>query len=161
VRSILLLLALVACCPVPAQTAAPETKRASRAVPTAPPPRLGELTGGYEHGASRMCILSAGRGHRFALVIRGEGSASCSGSGTVSRDGAALRFTMRGDSACSWNGRIEGNAVRFTSGIDPGCAYYCGGEATLAGVALEQRGTGRAAAMRAKDLVGEPLCTDE
>ena len=42
-----------------------------------------------------------------------------------------------------------------------GCAYYCGSPARLTNVRLTRNGGTKDAALRAKDLVGEPLCSDE
>jgi hypothetical protein len=129
---------------------------------TAQPPRLETLTGLYEGGGpgrlNQLCVA----GDRFGLVIWGANDHSCSGSGTVTRQGEGrLRFSMAGDSQCTIEATISGKTVVFPQAAPDGCAYYCGARAQLGGASLTQRGTGPADALKAKDLVGEPLCGPE
>ncbi|MDB5698928.1 MAG: hypothetical protein JWN69_1732 [Alphaproteobacteria bacterium] len=130
-----------------------------------PTGRLKGLTGLYQSGdprsPSRLCIVEHRRTAEFGLVIRGPGAASCSGSGSVRRIGRQLRFTMAGDSRCTLNATIDRMSIVMPATAPPGCAYYCGSPARLTGVRLAQNGGTSQAAMRAKDLVGEPLCSDE
>jgi hypothetical protein len=125
--------------------------------------RLTSLTGLYEGGAGerrhQMCIVEGkGGGERFGLVVWGEDMQSCAGSGTVSRTGAALKLSMAGDVACTIEARISGKTVKLPATTPAGCEYYCGKRAALAGAELTQVGTARSDAMKAKDIVGDPLC---
>jgi hypothetical protein len=86
---------------------------------------------------------------------------SCSGAGTLDRVGDKLRLAMAGDSACTIEATISGNTVRLPERTPEGCAYYCGARAKLGGAELTQTGTTEADAMKAKDLVGDPLCATE
>lgn len=126
--------------------------------------RLATLTGVYESGrppaVSRLCIVPQGRNARFGLVIREAGDQSCSGSGTVTRDGGGLRFAMTGDSPCAVHAKIAGRTLIFDTRVPAGCTYYCGAGARLGGARLMQRSTRRSEAMKATDLVGEPLCAE-
>lgn len=128
------------------------------------PALLTRLTGRYQDaasaGAGRLCIIEGKRTVRFGIVIGGGSAPSCSGSGTVSRRRNGLRLAMSGDSPCAWRVGIEGDTLIFPADMPPGCRYYCGAGATLAGVRLRQIGTGSREAMKAKDLVGDPLCAD-
>jgi len=123
------------------------------------------LTGLYQAGAeplrSRLCVVAGRRSSRFGLVVWGDAGQSCSGSGFVSRDGGGLRFTMSGDSPCSIHASISGHTIIFDRPAPAGCDYYCGRGAGLAGVRLTQTGAARGAAMKAADLVGERLCSDD
>jgi len=116
------------------------------------------LTGLYESGAgeagSRMCVI----GERFGLVVVGDGERTCSGAGTVSREGDRLRFVMTGSEACTIEARIDGTRVGFASGQPAGCAYYCADGAVFAGAALSKVGGTEEDARRAEDLVGGRLC---
>jgi hypothetical protein len=124
--------------------------------PRAEPDRLVELTGLYREqgGESRLCIL----GSRFGIVIRGQGEASCGGSGRALREAAGIRITMQGDSACGFTAQVSGRSLVFPAAVPTGCGYYCGTGATLAGVRLAQIGAGSNEAMKARDLTDEPLC---
>ena len=126
------------------------------------PSDLATLIGLYEGGESarphRMCVVEEGGGTRFGLVVWGGNDHSCSGAGTVTREGATLRLAMTGDSACTISASVSGKTVTLPKQLPAGCAYYCGARATMNGVSLTQTGTTRADAAKAQDLVGEPLC---
>ncbi len=128
--------------------------------------RLASLTGLYEGGKgeprNQMCVIDGKGGEqRFGLIVWGANQHSCMGSGTISREGDRLRLAMAGDSACTIEATVSGTTVRLPSSVPEGCAYYCGQRATLGGAELSQQETGKDAAMRAKDLVGEALCAGE
>ena len=120
------------------------------------------LTGLYESRSqppSQMCIVDRGSGNaRFGVVVQGAGEASCSGAGAAVRRGDMLRLTMAGDEECVLEARIAGAQVTFPASVPEGCAYYCGAGATLAGADLVKTGGDAQDAMRAQDLVGDPLC---
>jgi hypothetical protein len=167
-KKTLFALALAAGC-----SSEPEQGGGNQAVPAAPasqpkaaPGRIATLRGLYEGGDAQrphqMCVVEGkGGDQRFGLVVWGEGLQNCSGSGTVSRSGDRLRLAMGGDSACAIEATISGTTVRFPAAVPSGCAYYCGPRATLGGAELTQKGTAEADAMRARDLVGDPLCGGE
>lgn len=138
------------------QTAAPEAREA--AVQTA------ELTGLYEgEGAGerrdRLCMLARGSGMtRFGIVTWGPEGRNCSGAGSAVRQGDVLRLAMAGDEECAIEARIEDRQVTLPAALPQGCDYYCGPGATLAGKRFEKTGGTAQDAMRATDLVGDPLC---
>ncbi len=126
------------------------------------PAALATLVGLYEGGDAarphRMCVVEREGGTSFGLVVWGGNDHSCSGAGTVTREGSTLRLAMAGDSACTLTATVSGKTVTLPEANPAGCSYYCGARATLAGVSLTQTGTTEAAAAEAKDLVGESLC---
>ena len=126
----------------------------------------GPLTGLYEGSGdvpkNQMCIVEEGKGAaRFGLVVWGGGQHSCSGTGTVTRDGDRLRLAMAGDEACAIDATISGGTISLPTAIPQGCAYYCGARASLDGAAFARVAGGEAASRKATDLVGEPLCHPE
>jgi len=136
-------------------------KEADRAVKQAV--QTATLTGLYEGGSgpqrSQLCIVERGTGDsRFGLVLRSGGEASCSGAGAAVRDGAVLRLAMKGDQPCTIVGRIEGVNVTFATTVAQACAYYCGAGASIAGAVFVKVGGTAGDAMRARDLVDDPLC---
>ena len=157
-HSLLIALLMVGSCQKGAES---ETNAMARGHAPAQPAatRLTEITGRYEasRAASRLCIVDS----RFGLVIRGAGADNCSGSGRVAREADSIRFTMQGDSACSFVARTSGRSLVFPAAVPASCGYYCGPGAALTGVRLMQVGVGRAQAMKTKDLAGGPLCGDE
>ncbi len=120
------------------------------------------LTGLYEGGDSQrpnpMCVIEGGNEARFGLVVWGSNLHSCSGAGTLTRDGATLRLAMAGDETCTIEAAISGKTVTLPASIPDGCAYYCGARASLAGASFTQQGNSREDAGKAKDLVGDQLC---
>lgn len=125
--------------------------------------RIGNLTGLYEGGQinprNQLClVVNSPTDTRFGLVVWGAAQHSCSGSGTAERSGDRLRLTMAGDETCAIDARIEGNTIVLPDAVPDGCAYYCGARATMTGARFTQAGTGRDEAIKAKDLVGDPLC---
>lgn len=146
--------------------AAPAVRGQNQSERSAAPEVLATLTGLYEGGGReprhQMCVVKGqGGDQRFGLIVWGGNQHSCSGSGTVARNGNGLRLAMAGDSACTIEASISGKTIKLPEAVPQGCAYYCGQRATLGGAELTQQGTTEAAAMRAKDLVGEPLCAGE
>ena len=132
----------------------------------APAPAEGSitsLTGLYEGRAgertNQLCMLPGeGDATRFGLVVWGNNLHSCSGAGAASREGDTLRLSMTGDEVCTIEATLSGRTVTFPRGIPEGCAYYCGAQASMAGVSFTQTGTSAEDARKATDLVGEPLC---
>lgn len=135
------------------------------AAPKAASGRLTTLTGLYEGGQAQppnqLCIVEGQGEPRFGLVVWGANQHSCSGAGTVERQGERLRLRMTGDETCTIDARISGTTVTLPASVPDGCAYYCGARASMAGASFTQQGTGAEQAGKAKDLVGDPLCTGD
>ncbi|HEY0012903.1 MAG TPA: hypothetical protein VGB79_08640 [Allosphingosinicella sp.] len=138
----------------PVGTSGPQTPAA--------PVQTATLTGLYESGSapqrSQMCVVEGGGSARFGLVLWSNPSESCSGNGIAVRSGNALRLTMQGDEACTFEARIEGTRVTFPAQLPAGCSYYCSRGGRMAGAALDKTGGTEADAGRAQDLVGDRLC---
>jgi hypothetical protein len=140
--------------------ASPETaarEAAEQAVATA------RLTGLYEGGQpdrrDQLCIIERGAGDaRFGIIVWGSDTHSCSGAGEAVREGDRLRLRMAGDEACEVEARIERGTVTLAGTVPEGCGYYCGARARFEGAVLTRRGTSAQDAMKATDLVGDPLC---
>ena len=136
---------------------------AALSAPTAPIAAGDSLTGLYEKKegglSSQLCIVERpGTAARFGLNLWGANMHSCSGAGTAVRDGDRLTLTMEGDRTCAVAARIEGNTIRLPDSLPEGCSYYCGARARMAGVSLARVGTTQADALKARDVVDEPLC---
>lgn len=121
------------------------------------------LTGLYEGGQpgrpNQLCIIERGAGDaRFGIIVWGADTHSCSGAGEAVREGERLRLRMAGDEACQVEARISGGTVTLADTMPEGCGYYCGARARFEGAVLTRRGATAEDAMKAKDLVGDPLC---
>jgi hypothetical protein len=66
---------------------------------------------------------------------------------------------MTGDETCRIEARIRDGAVTLPDQVPAGCAYYCGPTARFSGPPLARKGSRVEDALKAKDLVGEPLCS--
>ena len=128
----------------------------------APAVQTATLTGLYEGEAAasghRLCIVEGPGGQaRFGLVVTGA-AGNCSGTGRASAQAGQLTLDMAGDSACRIVAGIDDGRVVFPPTVQGGCAYYCAPGATMAGALFDKTGGAREDAMRAQDLVGDPLC---
>ena len=133
------------------------------AAPGGTPPQTATLAGLYEGGEGprrhQMCMIDRNGSTRFGLVVWApQGDNSCSGSGRATREGERLTLAMEGDETCVVEARIEGTRVTLPGALPQGCAYYCGAGAQMTGASFDKTGGSEAEAMRAVDLVGEPLC---
>lgn len=133
------------------------------AAPGGTPAQTATLTGLYEGGEgprrNQMCMIERDGTTRFGLVVWArEGNTSCSGEGRATRDGDRLSLAMRGDETCVIPARIEGTRVTLPDSLPQGCAYYCAAGAQMTGTAFDKTGGAEADAMRAVDLVDDPLC---
>lgn len=123
-----------------------------------------DLTGLYEgqgegERRNRICMISRSSGTiSFGIVTWKSVSGTCSGAGEVTRRGDVLRLAMSGGEKCVIEARMTGTQIAFASSLPETCAYYCSPGATIAGETFEKTGGTAEAAMRATDLVGDPLC---
>ena len=166
----LVALALVAGCGASgdqnAAAPAPATTAQTKSAPADSSPvraSAGESFGGLWQGGdtrrpNQLCVVKRGDTPQFGLVVWGANMRSCSGAGTLRREGDRVTLTMTGDSACSVPARVEGRRLVLGGGLPAGCSYYCGAGAKLEGAAFTQVGTTAADAAKAKDLAGDPLC---
>jgi hypothetical protein len=124
-------------------------------------PASSPLAGLYQSGSddrpNQLCILPKKGKDQFALLVWGPNMKSCSGAGTVSKQGDTLRLQMTGDSECTIDAKLEGGKIVMPANIPAGCSYYCAPGVPLAGATLTRIG-GPDSARKAKDFVGEPLC---
>lgn len=168
-KILLILLALAACGrDDPAsdnRSAAPDSAGpAAGTSPPSPPASGGEarLTGLYEGGAgpqrNQLCLVEKGRETQFGLLVWGGNLHSCSGAGQAVRVGERLTLTMTGDESCTIDATLRDGKITLPASLPLGCAYYCGGRASLAGASFSRAGTGEAEAKKAQDIAGDPLC---
>jgi hypothetical protein len=131
---------------------------------SAAPVQTATLTGLYEGGdaprRNQMCMIEReGRGTTFGFVTWGANERNCSGSGVAIRQGNVLRLRLDGDESCALDARIDGRKVTFPGDIPSECQrYYCGAGAQMTGATFDKVGGEQADALRAADLVGDPLC---
>jgi hypothetical protein len=168
-RRILLAFVLVAGCggsgPATRNAAAPAAEAPGQAPSPAAAPAgaVTTLDGLWEGGAAahrdQLCLVEKSGRTQFGVVVWGANLSSCSGAGEAKRDGDSLTLRMTGDSACTIEATAADGRIVFRRAAGPGCAdYYCGHSARFDGAAFTRRGTGAAAARKATDIAGDPLC---
>ena len=123
------------------------------------------IVGLYESGRgpqrSELCIVDGAAGRsRFGLVVRTPNGGTCSGAGAATREGATMRLEMAGNQSCTIAAVLDGGRTIFPAALPAGCAYYCAPAASMAGAVLVKTGGTEEDALRARDLVGAPLCAD-
>jgi hypothetical protein len=137
---------------------------ASGAAGSAKAVQTATLTGLYESATAprrnQMCMIEReGRAGTFGFVIWGPGEKSCSGSGPATREGNVLRLRLDGDESCVLDARVEGTRITLPTDIPSDCErYYCGVGVQMGGVTFDKVAGEQADALRATDLVGDPLC---
>jgi hypothetical protein len=169
VKKCLFLLLLVAACGTPGQPDGNQTQPAAksgpeatpletRAAPAAPAGLTGLYEGARTAQTDQLCMIGGADQGRFGTIVWGSAEHSCLGAGRAVRRGDKLILTMSGDSACEIDARIAGDTIEFPAAVSPGCSYYCGARAGFAGAKFTRKGFAKADALKAKDLVGDPLC---
>ena len=161
-RKLLFTMVFLAGCGQPPEAGNDSAAASSTAGTASTAARLTRLTGLYEGGngqqPNQLCIIE-GQQARFGLVVWGSNLHSCSGSGTAVREGEKLSLRMAGDETCTIEASISGTTIVLPDSVPDGCAYYCGQRASLERASFTQKGTTVEDARKAKDLVGDPLCT--
>ena len=123
----------------------------------------GALTGLYEGGEgprrNQLCMIESDGRTAFGFAIWGSADANCSASGMVRRDGEGLSLLPDDDESCALAVTMEGGRIALPNEIAEDCTlYYCGRGASMAGAAFDKVGDEETDALRAVDLVGDPLC---
>src|SRR3546814_12580969 len=62
----------------------------------------------------------------------------CTASGTARREGELLRVTLAGKDGCGFDARYEGDRIVLPGTLPKGCARYCTGRASLAGMEVDR-----------------------
>ena len=137
-------------------------KRAGVQAGASEPAERAGLTGLWEGGAgpqkNQLCMIGKGDKASFGLAVWGAGSTSCLGAGDATRSGERITLKMAGDETCAIEATIEGERITLPAAMPAGCGYYCASGVKMAGVSLSRSEAGSAAALRARDIAGDPLC---
>src|SRR3546814_12786106 len=82
----------------------------------------------------------------------------CTASGTARREGELLRVTLAGKDGCGFDARYEGDRIVLPGTLPKGCARYCTGRASLAGMEVDRLSDSAAEARAMRDAKGRLLC---
>jgi len=129
------------------------------ATTSGPTSLAGLWEGGSAEHRNQLCLLDKAGKTQFGVVVWEPNLNSCAGAGEAERKGDRITLRMTGDSACTIEAGVEGGRIVFRRAVGPGCeTYYCGHSARFEGAAFTQQGRGAAAARKATDIAGDPLC---
>jgi len=141
------------------QTPVAAAVRESAAPSGGPASLAGLWEGGSAEHRNQLCLVDKAGKTQFGVVVWGPNLNSCAGAGEAERKGDKITLRMTGDSACTIKAGLEAGRIVFRRAAGPGCeAYYCGHAARFDGAAFIQQGQGTAAAHKATDIAGDPLC---
>jgi hypothetical protein len=119
------------------------------------------LTGLWESGTgprrSQLCMVEKDGKAQFGINIAGPNMLACQGIGTAARQGESLTLELAGDQSCTLTARVSGRSVAISAAAG-NCGYYCGAGVGFEGAAFTRAGSRAADALKAKDVLGEPLC---
>lgn len=127
---------------------------------------VGSYARRHENGLHELCIGSGrGRSRAFGMIADLGQGLSCQGKGRVSQDGDRLRFVFAGNRKCAVDARYDGQDIRLSGVVDPGCSALCSARATFAGLSVLRSGWSRDDARHvlarhdAREITaGEALC---
>ncbi|MBV8687791.1 MAG: hypothetical protein JOZ90_05700 [Alphaproteobacteria bacterium] len=139
--------------------AAPGAAPAASSAGDGPASLTGLWEGGRADRPDQLCLIEKGGKTQFGIVTWGANLDSCSGAGLAERDGGRVTLRMTGDSACTIEAEAADGRIVLRRADGPGCRdYYCGHGARFDGAAFSRKGAGEAAARKATDIAGDPLC---
>lgn len=107
----------------------------------------------FGRGRDRLCL--AGEGGQAGVIVYGSGDTNCFARGRMTPGaGGALQFAPVGDDRCRILLQSEGGQEFVVASASPGCSYYCGPGASLAGKSFVRMDKNTPVT----DIAGDPLC---
>ena len=159
-------LALAACSPGAGNnTAGGDLEAAAIATGAIPDPATAPVEGLYEHvgeaATDRLCLVGSGDDYRIGLNVYVGRDSVCTARGSATRKGETLKIELEGKEDCAFTAAFDGEQVSIPGAVPRGCAAYCLGETSIAGVALSKSSSAKADALAARDGTGLALCGDD
>ena len=144
--------------PAAATGAGAELEAAAIATGAIADPNSTDPTGLYARGSDQMCVLPAAEDFRIGIDVDYGDGQHCSAAGTATRDGERLHIRLEGEATCAIDARFEGDRVVFPGRLPDGCAAYCTGRASLAGLEVDRLSDSASEARAMPDTRGRLLC---
>lgn len=160
-RLLILLLAVAGCArEVPREEAAGAAlERAAIASGMVRDPKGTDFAGLYARDTDRVCIVaSRGGGYRIGASIDYGGTEGCSGRGTVTRSGEALRIDFADAPGCGFDARLDQDRIVFPGEVPAACERLCSERASLAALEADLLSQVPAEAAQLRDRTGRSLC---
>lgn len=121
-------------------------------------PNSTDPTGLYARGSDRLCVLPAAENFRIGIDVDYGDGQRCSATGAAERDGERLHVRLEGKRDCDFDARFEGDRVVFPGKLPDGCASYCSGRASLAGMEADRLSDSASEARAMRGAGGKLVC---
>jgi len=118
-----------------------------------------DLTGLYARDTDRICVVRAGSSYRIGAYVDYGDRITCSGAGTVERNGATLRIAL-GKDGCSFDAQYDGDRIKFPGVLPDACKKLCARRAAFTGLEVARLSESAAEAAAMRDAGGRRLCGD-
>jgi hypothetical protein len=125
-----------------------------------PDPASVDITGLYARDTDRICIVPAAQDYRIGISVDYGDDLSCTGSGTVKRDGERLAIDLPDAPGCRFDARFEGDRIVFPAQVPEACAKVCQSRASIAALDVERLSESISEASALRSNKGRSLCTD-
>lgn len=121
-------------------------------------PEDSDLTGLYARDTDRVCVVRTGSAYRIGVYVDYGDRITCSGSGSVERDGSTLRIALGKDGACRFDAQYDGERIKFPGVLPDACKPLCARRAALTGLEVTRLSESSAEAAAMRDAGGRRLC---
>ena len=118
-----------------------------------------DLTGLYARDTDRVCVVRAGSAYRIGAYVDYGDRITCSGAGTVERNGETLRIAL-GKEGCSFDAQYDGDRIKFPGVLPDACKKLCARRASFTGLEVARLSESSAEAAAMRDASGRRLCGD-
>ncbi|MDP5278506.1 hypothetical protein Q9Q95_06180 [Sphingomonas sp. DG1-23] len=122
-------------------------------------PDDGDLTGLYARDTDRVCVVRSGSSYRIGAYVDYGDRITCSGAGSVERDGAMLEITL-GKDGCRFDAQYDGDRIKFPGALPDACKKLCARRAAFTGLEVTRLSESSAEAAAMRDASGRRLCGD-
>ncbi len=120
-------------------------------------PDDGDVTGLYARDTDRICVVRAGSAYRIGAYVDYGDRITCSGAGSVERNGATLRVAL-GKDGCTFDAQYDGERIKFPGTLPDACKQLCARRASFTGLEVARLSESAAEAAAMRDAGGRRLC---
>ena len=118
-----------------------------------------DLTGLYARDTDRICVVRKGSDYRIGAYVDYGDRITCSGTGTVERNGETLKIALGGE-GCTFDAHYDGDRIKFPGILPDACKPLCARRASFTGLEATRLSESAAEAAAMRDASGRRLCGD-
>jgi len=116
-----------------------------------------DLTGLYARDTDRVCVVRSGSAYRIGAYVDYGDRITCSGTGSVERDGERLKVAL-GSEGCTFDAHYDGDRIKFPGILPDACKRLCARRAAFTGLEATRLSESAAEAAAMRDASGRRLC---